>query len=109
LCAFIFFIDWARKGISPAFSKINLDKRLPEIRQKMAQFSAILDQHIDGNKPLIDFPSWMVKLTIDFISTSMFDNDFKTIENDSSLIESDGKVYLTNLPITIKVSYYLHM
>jgi hypothetical protein len=39
----------------------------------------------------------------------MFDNDFKTIENDSSLIETDGKVYLTNLPITIKVSYYLYM
>jgi hypothetical protein len=41
---------------------INLDKRLPEILKKMAQFSTILDQHIDDDKPLTDFPSWMVML-----------------------------------------------
>jgi hypothetical protein len=35
--------------------------------------------HIGVNKPLIDFPSWMVKLTIDFISTTMFDGDFEAI------------------------------
>jgi hypothetical protein len=43
------YIDFARKGVSPAFSKSNLDKKLPKLRQKIAQFTDILDQHIDCN------------------------------------------------------------
>ena len=45
----------------------------------------------------------MVKLTIDFISTSMFDRDFHTINHVESDIVTDGEVYLTQLPITTKV------
>jgi hypothetical protein len=35
----------------------------------------------------------------------MFGGDFQTIGSDSSLIETDGKVYLTNLPIAVKVFF----
>jgi hypothetical protein len=93
----------------------------------MAQFTTVLDQHADGNKPLIDFPSSMTRLTIgvyiclyvymynfvyaylyiykyiDFISTAMFDGDFQTINSEDSHVETDGEIYLVNLPMTIKV------
>lgn len=101
--------EWVRKNLTPAFSNKNIHKRLPQIQQKTAEFTAILDQHIAKNKPLNNFTDWMLKLTIDLISTTMFDCDFKTISGDESILlkvpeeNSLGMVYLTQLPITIKV------
>lgn len=97
------FLDWARKGVSPAFSITNLNHHLPEIRLKMVEFTAILNQHVDKMKPMLDFPSWMVKLTIDFISTTMFKGDFHTLGSDDSPVQTDGQVYLINIPLVIKV------
>jgi hypothetical protein len=77
-CVILALIDWARKSVSPAFSRTNLDKRLPEIRQKIAQFTTILDQHIDDNKPLINVPSWMVKLTYSQQSYSLVRSEYTT-------------------------------
>ena len=94
--------DWARKGVAPAFSNTNLLKRLPAIQQKTAEFTDVLDKHIAENKLLTNFSTWMVKLTIDFISTSMFDRDFNTINHPESEVATDGEVYLTQLPITTK-------
>ena len=78
-------------------------KRLPAIQQKTAEFTDVLDKHIAENRLLTNFSAWMVKLTIDFISTSMFDRDFHTINHVESDIVTDGEVYLTQLPITTKV------
>lgn len=83
-------------------------KRLPEIQRKMAEFTNVLDQHIAEDKLLCNFSEWMVKLTIDFISTTMFDTDFHTINSVKSGLITDGEVYLTQLPITIKVWCYFH-
>jgi hypothetical protein len=45
----------------------------------------------------------MVKLTIDFISTTMFATDFKTLGHGGQAGESEGEVYLTHMPRAIKV------
>ena len=96
--------DWARKSVSPAFSITNLVATLPVIQMKITQFTDILDQHIKEGKVLNDLTSWMVKLTIDFISTTMFATDFKTLGNGGQVGESEGEVYLTHMPKAIKVN-----
>lgn len=101
--------DWARKNLSPAFSNTNLVKTLPEIHKKTAEFTDILDQHIDEGKDLEDFSRWMVKLTIDFISTTMFATDFQTLshEDPTAICPTYGSIYLTHLSIAIRVhSHY---
>jgi hypothetical protein len=45
----------------------------------------------------------MVKLTIDFISTTMFATDFKTLGHGGQTGGSEGEVYLTHMPRAIKV------
>ena len=69
----------------------------------MAEFTDILDEHIQEGSLLTNFSSWMVKLTIDFISTTMFAQDFHTMSHAKNGDMTEGEVYLTQLPITIKV------
>lgn len=83
---------------------------LPAIQLKTSQFTDILDQHIAEGKILADLTSWMVKLTIDFISTTMFATDFKTLGHGGQEGESEGEVYLTHMPKAIRVcSEYSHL
>jgi cytochrome P450 len=64
--------EWARKGCAPSFSQMNLFKRLGMMQNKANEFCEILEKdYVQTGKHLMDFSSWMVSLTIDFIGTSM--------------------------------------
>ena len=106
-----------RKAVAPSFSMINLCKALPELQVKLNQFNDILDRHIAQGKQLIDLSSWMIRITIDFLSTSMFDTDFHTLEklssengliddaddnSSSTETESDGQVFIRNVRIVAR-------
>mmetsp|Transcript_18204 Transcript_18204/g.18263 ORF Transcript_18204/g.18263 Transcript_18204/m.18263 type:complete len:511 (+) Transcript_18204:77-1609(+) len=84
-----------RKGLAPSFSQINLNKRMIQFQEKANEFCSILDKHVANDIILEDISEWLVKLTIDFISTSMFDRDFKCLSGE---MDPDVKEFVKELP-----------
>lgn len=94
--------DWgvARKGCAPTFSKPNIDKLLPKINSKISEFCNIMDRFAESGKPCEHIETWFVRLTIDFISTTMLGLDFQTLSENSS--DNDLKeVFVNVLPALI--------
>lgn len=94
---------WAelRKAIAPSFSNTNLFKTLPQLREKVVEFTEILDDHIARGAIVQDMPAWLAKLTIDLISSSMFHTNFDSL-NESGEGDNRGKVYIDNFPKCLK-------
>lgn len=87
--------------MAPSFSNTNLYKQLPELQRQTAEFTSILDDHILLNKTLEDFSHWMQRLTIGFIATTMFDQDFSCLSDEQDAM-SKGNIYMTQIPIALK-------
>lgn len=58
------------------------------------------------NKPLEDLPSWMIRITIDFLSTSMFHTDYHTLEvirnQQGQVVETEGMAFIRSLTCVTK-------
>jgi cytochrome P450 len=109
--------DWARKGIAPSFSISNLVKRLPELQQKLKIFTEVLETHYVGEKKILeDVSSWMLNVTVDFLSSSMFGIDFDTLgtrlqkqaggggggEGNGNKRKTIGSDFLDNMSLALK-------
>jgi cytochrome P450 len=93
--------DWSRKGVAPSFSTMNLNKRFPELQSKVAIFMNIMGNFANEGKVVEDISSWMLRLTVDFLTASMFDMDFKTMESER-IEDSLGLQFLEYVPIVFK-------
>jgi len=89
----------ARKGCAPSFSKPNIERLFPTINSKVAEFCGILGSFADSGQPCEHIEIWFVRLTIDFISTTMLGVDFNTLGGKSE--GEDFKVFLNELPSVI--------
>ena len=102
----------SRKAISPSFSNTNLYRLLPGLQMKLNQLKSILDAHVEQKKNFDDISSWMIRLTIDFLTKTMFDVDFGTLHNQSvkngtniQIVEetfTDGQGYVELLGMVVK-------
>eukprot|EP01041_Mallomonas_annulata_P016441 gene16441-34309_t len=61
----------ARKGLAPSFSMANINKRFDSLQNKVNEFCQIMDTFAISGETVLKMDQWMVKLTLDFISTSM--------------------------------------
>ncbi len=74
---------------------------MPQLQDKLAEFTGILDDHIARGVDVQDLPSWLSKLTIDLISSSMFHTNFDSLK-DNGGGDNRGKVYSDNFPLCLK-------
>lgn len=88
--------DRSRKAVAPSFSYINLYKSLDKLTDRLNEFIDIL-HNFSRHDQTIDITSWMVKLTLDFITTSMFGINYETMKGGS-----EGEEFLNELSIMLK-------
>ena len=50
---------------------MNINKRLSHLRTKANEFCNIISEHAKSDSVIESIDKWLVKLTIDFLSTSM--------------------------------------
>ena len=79
--------EWARKGVAASFSMKNLALTLPRLHKKLDDVISLLNQFAADKK---EFPCGLVgiDLILDFLMTSMFETDLRTIHD-----ESEGKLF----------------
>ena len=112
--------QFARKGAGPSFSMQHLHRLLPALQTKLNRFNDILAQHATEDKVLEDLAAWGVRLTLDFIATSMFDVDFHCLDARAAAVTgtnttasasaaalpegtvSDGQLFLSELELVLK-------
>ena len=79
--------EWARKGVATSFSVKNLSLTLPRLHKTLDDVMGLLDGFAAMKK---EFSCELIgiDLTLDFLMTSMFDTDLRTIHD-----ESEGKIF----------------
>jgi len=77
---------WAgpRKACAPCFSMSNIERKLPELRGKVKELCEIIGKFADSGESITKMETWFVKLTLDFISSSMFGVDFQALGGKSN-------------------------
>ena len=98
--------EFSRKSIATSFSGLNLSKRFPDLQKIVIAFTKIVDTYAESSSVMKELPKWMVKLTIDFISKSMFKTDFDAIHGQEMTTNTSqmsyGSIFMTQVPIAIK-------
>ena len=88
--------DWARKSIAKSFSNTNLLHALPLFYKKLDQLQSKLEQATLENET-IDICHYTVRLTLDFLTNSMFDTDFDFLNGGNE----EGNLLLDNLRLVL--------
>lgn len=88
--------DWARKSIAKSFSNSNLLHALPLFHQKLEQLQNKLEQ-ASQEKRDIDINYYAIRLTLDFLTNSMFATDFDFLNGGND----EGNQLLNNLQLVL--------
>jgi cytochrome P450 len=88
----------SRKGVASSFSTTNLSKSLPVLHKKVDDFMSILGQNAQKDATF-EINKLALSLTMDFISSTMFGVDLKTMTGDEN---SDGQKMLNEMEIAWK-------
>ena len=90
--------DFARKGVAPSFSMANINKALPKVYKKLDELHEILSKYVSTGA-VFDMGHLMILLTVDFITTTMFDVEYNAL---SDKPESEGLQLLNATNIVLK-------
>lgn len=88
--------DFARKSLAKSFSNSNLHQALPVFYFKLDHFMRIL-QEVSKERKGIDICDYSIRLTLDFLTNSMFDTDFDFLNGGTI----EGKKLMENLQIVL--------
>jgi len=88
-----------RKGTAPSFSKNNIIKRKSHLHYVASEFCHIVGQHADNNIILNNVETWCLKLTMDFITSSMFGKNFNSLNGH---IEDDIALFINEIDFVLK-------
>jgi len=77
--------QWARKGVAPAFSMVNLKQNMRVLHEQIDSFVTVLD-HFASNGTVFDVSEWSMRFTMDFLCASMFH-----IEGGSMFVEDTNR------------------
>ena len=73
-----------KKYAAPSFSTMNILKSLPIMYKKVDELKGLLLSHANGNTPF-DCSDVMTRMTVDFITSAMFDRDFNALMDPNSI------------------------
>jgi cytochrome P450 len=86
----------ARKAMAPSFSYSNIYKSLPKLSDTLNELKAVMNTFAESGEH-VDISSLMVNFTFDFMTTSMFGENYHAIEQ-----KGEGDRFMKELNITLK-------
>lgn len=86
-----------KKFTAPSFSVTNIHKSLPIMYTKVDELKELLQSHASKSTPF-DCPDVMTRMTVDFITSAMFDRDFNALTD----ANSKGKQMIKDMQLCMK-------
>ena len=93
--------EWARRAIAPAFSTLNISKKLPILEKTLSKLCDMLTEY-EGTAHQFDIQSLIFRFAFDFSTIALFGMCFDAL-GDS---ETDGNKFLDEVEVNLKEYFH---